>query len=110
MRDQILKAGLVILWGMVLGGFSNALAKDGQAKVTGESGNVSDDKTTAETSKEDDVAGMSLESLTGLNVVVTSSSKKAKSLRNATSAIYVITSGDIRNSGFQHVAEFFRMV
>lgn len=53
---------------------------------------------------------MSLEGLTGLNVQVTSSSKKAESLRDATSAIYVITSDDIQRSGFTHLADLLRMV
>src|SRR5579871_1204589 len=57
-----------------------------------------------------DLANLSLESLAGLNVIVTSSAKKAESLRDATSAIYVITSQDIRDSGIQDLADLFRMV
>lgn len=57
-----------------------------------------------------DLSNLSLESLAGLNVVVTSSAKKAESLRDATSAIYVITSDDIRRSGTRHLANLLRMV
>src|SRR5258708_38542027 len=57
-----------------------------------------------------DITDMSLESLTGLNVVVTSSAKKAEFLRDATSAIFVITQEDIRQSGARHLADLFRIV
>jgi len=57
-----------------------------------------------------DLTQLSLENLGGLNVVVTSSAKEEESLRNATSAIFVITQEDIRNSGLQHVADLLRMV
>jgi len=57
-----------------------------------------------------DLSNFSLEKLAGLNVVVTSSAKKAESLRDATSAIYVITQEDIQSSGAQHVADLLRMV
>ena len=57
-----------------------------------------------------DLTQVSLENLAGMDVMVTSSSKKAESLRDATSAIYVITQEDIRRSGFQHVADLLRMV
>src|ERR1700722_12637456 len=57
-----------------------------------------------------DITDMSLASLAGLDVQVTSSAKKEESLRDATSALYVITSEDIRQSGSQHLADLFRMV
>lgn len=57
-----------------------------------------------------DLTQNSLESLMGLNVQVTSSSKKAESLMNATSAIYVITQEDIQRSGARHVADLLSMV
>jgi outer membrane cobalamin receptor len=68
------------------------------------------DSPVTEASNAKDLTQMSLESLTGLNVVVTSSAKRAESLRDATSAIYVITSEDIHRSGFQHLADLLRMV
>ncbi len=57
-----------------------------------------------------DLTNLSLESLAGLNVVVTSSAKKAESLRDATSAIFVITQEDIQRSGALHLADLLRMV
>ncbi len=57
-----------------------------------------------------DLSMASLEQLMGLNVVVTSSSKKAESLRDATSAIFVITQDDIRRSGAQTVPDLLAMV
>lgn len=63
-----------------------------------------------ETSSTEDLTLMSLEDLSGLNVFVTSSAKKAESLRNATSAIFVITQEDIRRSGAQHLADLLLMV
>ncbi|HXL74116.1 MAG TPA: TonB-dependent receptor plug domain-containing protein, partial [bacterium] len=57
-----------------------------------------------------DLTQLSLENLSGLNVVVTSSAKEQESLRDATSAIFVITQEDIQNSGLQHVADLLRMV
>ncbi len=74
---------------------------------------AADDPPTQENSSSQeskDLTQMSLESLTGLNVVVTSSAKKAESLRDATSAIFVITQDDIRQSGARHLADLFRMV
>src|SRR5665213_2008226 len=73
------------------------------------------DKTAAEPDSTDagpstiDLTQMSLENLGGLNVVVTSSAKEKESLRDATSAIFVITQEDIQNSGLQHVADLLRM-
>lgn len=57
-----------------------------------------------------DLTSVSLADLAGLNVVVTSSSKKAESLREATSAIFVITQDDIRRSGARTVADLLAMV
>ncbi len=57
-----------------------------------------------------DLTQLSLENLSGLNVTVTSSAKEEESLRDATSAIFVITQEDIQNSGLQHVADLLRMV
>ncbi len=57
-----------------------------------------------------DLTQTSLENLAGMDVIVTSSSKKEESLRDATSAIFVITQEDIQRSGFQRVADLLRMV
>ncbi len=57
-----------------------------------------------------DLSSESLQQLMGLNVVVSSSSKKAESLRDATSAIYVITQEDIQRSGAQTVPDLLAMV
>ncbi len=57
-----------------------------------------------------DLTQVSLESLMGLNVVVTSSSKKAESLMNATSAIFVITQEDIQQSGARSIPDLLTMV
>ncbi len=57
-----------------------------------------------------DLTQLSLESLAGLNVQVVSSSKKTESLRDATSAIFVITQDDIQQSGARHLADLFKMV
>jgi iron complex outermembrane receptor protein len=68
------------------------------------------DTSSASPSTINDLTQMSLENLSGLNVVVTSSAKEEESLRNATSAIFVITQEDIQNSGLQHVADLLRVV
>ncbi len=57
-----------------------------------------------------DLTTDSLQQLMGLNVMVTSSSKKAESLRDATSAIFVITQEDIQRSGAQTVPDLLAMV
>lgn len=57
-----------------------------------------------------DLTQVSLEALAGMDVMVTSSSKKEESLRDATSAIFVITQDDIQKSGALHLADLFRMV
>lgn len=67
-----------------------------------------DDNTGGKTTN--DLTSVSLSDLAGLNVVVTSSSKKAESLRDATSAIFVITADDIRRSGAKTVADLLAMV
>jgi iron complex outermembrane receptor protein len=58
----------------------------------------------------EDLTQVSLESLMGLNVVVTSSAKKAESLMNATSAIFVITQEDIQQSGARSIPDLLTMV
>jgi len=63
-----------------------------------------------EASQKADLTSVSLADLAGLNVMVTSSSKKAESLREATSAIFVITADDIRRSGARTVADLLVMV
>src|SRR5581483_6624578 len=57
-----------------------------------------------------DLTQVSLENLAGMDVVVTSSSKKAESLRDATSAIYVITQEDIQRSGAKTLPDLLIMV
>lgn len=57
-----------------------------------------------------DLTSESLDNLLGLNVQVVSSAKKVESLRDATSAIFVITQDDIRRSGAQHLADLLTMV
>ena len=57
-----------------------------------------------------DLSQMSLEKLADLDVQVTSSAKKPESLRDATSAIYVITSEDIRRSGARDLPDLLAMV
>jgi iron complex outermembrane receptor protein len=57
-----------------------------------------------------DLTSASLADLAGLNVQVTSSSKKAESLKDATSAIYVITAEDIHRSGARNVPDLLSMV
>ena len=64
----------------------------------------------AVTSPAGDLTNASLESLMGMDVVVTSSSKKAESLRYATAALFVISQEDIKRSGFTHLADLMRMV
>jgi len=64
----------------------------------------------APSDKTPDLTAMSLETLAGLNVQVVSASKKTESLRDATSAIFVITREDIRRSGAQHLADLLIMV
>ncbi len=68
------------------------------------------DETPVEAEPTKDLTQLSLESLAGLNVQVVSASKKAESLRDATSAIFVITQDDIQQSGARHLADLFRMV
>jgi iron complex outermembrane receptor protein len=57
-----------------------------------------------------DLSRMSLESLANLDVKVTSSAKKSESLRDATSAIYVITQEDIRRSSARTLPDLLAMV
>src|SRR5579872_1409762 len=91
--------------------FLGALLLLGMAPLTATADEDSaDPNPSTASSNANDLTQMSLESLTGLNVKVTSSAKKAESLRDATSAIYLITQEDIRQSGLQHVADLLRMV
>lgn len=87
---------------MFIQGTSWALPGD-QGKAATEAGG-------SETKSGGDLTNASLESLMGMDVVVTSSSKKAESLRDATTAIFVITQDDIRRSGFKHLADLMRIV
>ncbi|HVZ80246.1 MAG TPA: TonB-dependent receptor [bacterium] len=57
-----------------------------------------------------DLSQMSLEKLADLDVTVTSSAKKSESLRDATSAIYVITAEDIRRSSARTLPDLLAMV
>src|SRR5579859_5531316 len=57
-----------------------------------------------------DLSQMSLEKLADMDVQVTSSAKKSESLREATSAIYVITSEDIRRAGARNLPDLLAMV
>jgi iron complex outermembrane receptor protein len=70
---------------------------------------VSEAETTGASSTES-LDTMSLEALMGLNIMVTSSARKAEELRDATSSIYVITSEDIRRSGHKTLPEALRLV
>src|SRR5271170_1195600 len=100
---NLTKAGLFFLgFFLLIPAFGPARAQDNPSTPDSTPQPDSKDKT--------DLSQMSLESLTGLNVVVTSSAKKAESLRDATSALYVITAEDIRRSGFQHLADLLKMV
>ncbi len=58
----------------------------------------------------DDLAELSLEELSELDVVVTSVSKKEEKLTEAPSAITVLTQEDIRRSGASSIPEALRMV
>jgi hypothetical protein len=57
--------------------------------------------------KNSDIFDLSLEEL--MNVRITSVSKREEVVRQADSAVYVITNEDIRRSGVTHVAEALRM-
>ena len=58
----------------------------------------------------DEIADLSLEALSDLDVIVTSVSKKEQKLSEAASAIYVISQEDIRRSGATSTPELLRMV
>ncbi len=93
MSRNIVKALLALSLVILTGTSSSSRADDNQTR-----------------SNKTDLTSVSLESLAGLNVVVTSSSKKAESLREATSAIFVITTDDIRRSGAKTVPDLLAMV
>ena len=57
-----------------------------------------------------DLTEIGLEKLLSFDVQVTSPSKKAQSISEVTSAIYVLSGEDIRRSGATHVAEALRLV
>lgn len=90
---KVLKALAALSVILLSGGFFPAIADENQVGKTA-----------------NDLTSVSLADLAGLNVVVTSSSKKAESLREATSAIFVITADDIRRSGAKTVADLLAMV
>lgn len=69
-----------------------------------------DDGETVDQTGSSDLSQMSLESLANLDVKVTSSAKKPESLRDATSAIYVITQEDIRRSSARTLPDLLAMV
>ena len=69
-----------------------------------------DDGQGADTADDTDLSQMSLENLANLDVKVTSSAKKPESLRNATSAIYVITQEDIHRSAARTLPDLLAMV
>jgi len=98
--------------GLFLGGFFFLAAAFGPALAQDETPIPASPSQPAQPVSEagQDLTQMSLESLAGLDVQVTSSAKKAESLRDATSAIFVITQDDIKRSGSQHLADLFRMV
>jgi len=114
---RILTLGLLIIAAIQLQGFIPANAESPKAEDPNPPNSDLKEKPALTAIPSDlvskpvtDLSQMSLESLTGLNVMVTSSAKKSESLRDATSAIYVITSEDIQRSGFTHLADLFRMV
>lgn len=57
-----------------------------------------------------DLTEMSLEALSEIQVVVTSVSRKEEKLRDAPSAVYVLSQEDIRRSGATSIPEALRMV
>jgi len=68
------------------------------------------DRALAEAGGGKDLSEMSLENLAGLDVTVTSASKKAESLLGATAAIFVITQEDIQASGARTLPDLLFMV
>ena len=113
-KAAVILAACVMTWGThgPAGAQGNAADTDEKTAVSAPAGApaVSAAAEKASSDSNPDLTGVSLEDLAGLNVQVVSSSKKAESLRDATSAIFVITQDDIRNSGFQHVADLMRLV
>ncbi len=55
-----------------------------------------------------DLSGLSLEDL--MNITVTSVSRRPENIRDAASAVYVITQEDIRRSGLTSIPELLRLV
>lgn len=65
---------------------------------------------TAQDSTDQDYGELSLEELMGIEVEVTSVSRKAEKLSETAAAIFVLTSEDIRRSGATSIPEALRMV
>ncbi len=84
--------------------------KKGLAWILFGAGLLSSIQARAQVAPSKDLTSVSLESLAGLNVVVTSASKKAESLRDATSAIFVLTQDDIKKSGMKTIPDLLSMV
>ena len=106
LHDRTNKKGIssafVFLFCFVFLGVNSILAENSEGADGNSSPNASENS--------GDLTKMSLEKLAGMDVMVTSSSKKKESLRDATSAIFVISQEDIHRSGFQHLADLLRMV
>lgn len=64
----------------------------------------------ADTELPEDLTKVELRDLLNFELVVTSPGKKEQPLSSAASAIFVLTSEDIRRSGATHIAEALRMV
>ena len=58
----------------------------------------------------EDLTNIELEKLLNLDIELTSPSKKGQKLSEISSAVFVLTSDDIRRSGVTHVAEALRLV
>ncbi len=87
------------------------LAKKGPApSPTPEGSTATDQETDQNTDSSPDLSQMSLEKLADLDVQVVSSAKKSESLRDATSAIYVITAEDIQRSSARTLPDLLAMV
>ncbi len=113
-KQGILKAVLNTVLVLGIGFPSLAVAKEitagrTQTKAAIQVAAALQSETETETKKED-LTDVSLESLMGLNVQVVSSSKRAESLRDATSAIFVITQEEIRRSGARSIPDLLVMV
>jgi iron complex outermembrane receptor protein len=99
---------IIVLWGA--GAYAQTPAKGDATPVPTDVKTDNSTEASSTQSKDQTLTDMSLENLTGLNVMVTSSAKKAESLRSATSAIYVITQEDIQRSGARYLPDLLAMV